>query len=380
VVIVAEQLRRTVPGGIGTYVRGLVKGLGVMGDAGPAIALWASRAPRNGADPLAALALTVTSPLPGTALVAAWDRGWAGFGGRAGSGATATSGGDVDVVHAPSLAVPPRRGAPVAVTVHDLAWRQVPEAFPARGRRWHEAALARALDRASLFVVPSRTTADALVESGASAARVEVVDEGSDHLPAPDPVGAGAVLAGLGVMGPFLLSVGTLEPRKNLSRLVAAYRIARRRLPEPWPLVVVGPQGWGRGPAHDDGDTTDHHATDGDDGVVLAGWVDDAVLASLYRQARVVAYVPLLEGFGLPALEAMAAGTPVVASPMPSLGGAALEVDPCDVGAIADALVVAATDDAVRSVLVAAGDRRAASLTWEAAARAHVDLWGSLRA
>lgn len=372
----AEQLRRTVPGGIGTYVRGLVKGLGAMGDAGPAIALWASRAPRSGPDPLAALGLTVTSPLPGPALVGAWDRGWAGFGGRPGSGGTATSGGDVDVVHAPSLAVPPRRGAPVAVTVHDLAWRQVPEAFPARGRRWHEAALARALDRASLFVVPSRTTADALVESGASAAQVEVVDEGSDHLPAPDPVGAGAVLAGLGVTGPFLLSVGTLEPRKNLSRLVAAYRVARPRLPEPWPLVVVGPQGWGSGPAPPDNDD----ATAGDEGVMLAGWVDDAVLASLYRQARVVAYVPLLEGFGLPALEAMAAGTPVVASPMPSLGGAALEVDPCDVGAIADALVVAATDDAVRSALVAAGDRRAASLTWEATARAHVDLWRSLGA
>ncbi len=235
-----------------------------------------------------------------------------------------------------------------------------------------EAALARALDRASLFVVPSRTTADALVESGASAAQVEVVDEGCDHLPAPDPVGAGAVLAGLGVTGPFLL--GTLEPRKNLSRLVAAYQAARPRLPEPWPLVVVGPQGWGSGPAPDD------DATDGDEGVVLAGWVDDAVLASLYRQARVVAYVPLLEGFGLPALEAMAPGTPVVASPMPSLGGAALEVDPCDVGAIADAPVVAATDDAVRSAPVASGDRRAASLTWEATARAHVDLWRSLGA
>jgi glycosyltransferase involved in cell wall biosynthesis len=114
--------------------------------------------------------------------------------------------------------------------------------------------------------------------------------------------------------------------------------------------------------------------------VVLAGWVDDAVLASLYRQARALAYVPLLEGFGLPALEAMAAGTAVVASPMPSLGGAALEVDPCDVAAIADALVVAATDDAVRSELAAAGGRRAASLTWQATARAHVELWRSLGA
>jgi len=74
---------------------------------------------------------------------------------------------------------------------------------------------------------------------------VEVIDEGSDHLPEPDPAAADAVLARLDVVGPFLLSVGTLEPRKNLPRLVAAYQAARPRLPEPWPLVVVGPTGWG---------------------------------------------------------------------------------------------------------------------------------------
>jgi len=372
VVLVAEQLRRPVPGGIGTYVRGLTKGLAAMGPDGPDVALWASRAPRGAPDPLAELGPVIASPLPAPLLVRAWDAGWAGLGGWPGSGGRVMAGGRADVVHAPSFAVPPRREAPVAVTVHDLAWRQVPDAFPTRGRRWHEAALARALDRASLFVVPSRATADALVAAGARVPTVEVVDEGSDHLPHPDHVAADAVLAGLGVTTPFLLSVGTLEPRKNLPRLLAAYRAARPRLPEPWPLVVVGPPGWGGRSAP---------ATDGDDeGVMATGWVDDAVLASLYGRARVVAYVPLLEGFGLPALEAMAAGTPVVASPMPSLGGAALEVDPGDIASIADGLVVAATDDAVRATLVGAGRRRAASLTWEAAARAHVELWRSLGA
>ncbi len=364
VVIVAEHLRRDVPGGIGTYVRGLVKGLSAMGPTAPELALWASRARRGRSDPLAAMGPVIASPLPAPVLVQAWDRGWAGFGGRAGS-----KGRDgADVVHAPSFAVPPRRGAPVAVTVHDLAWRQVPDAYPLRGRRWHEAALGRALERASLFVAPSRATADALIGAGAPAAAVEVVDEGSDHLPEPDHAGADGVLTRLGVAGPFLLSVGTLEPRKNLSRLVAAYQAARHRLPEPWPLVVVGPQGWGG-----------HAPADGD-GVVLAGSVDDAVLASLYQRARVVAYVPLLEGFGLPAVEAMAAGTPVVASPMPSTGSAALEVDPCNVDAIAAALVAAATDDAMRINLVAAGNERATALTWEATARAHVELWRSLGA
>ena len=354
VVVVAEQLRRPATGGIGTYLRGLVGGLATLGPAAPELRLWASRAPAPGADPVAALGPVVTSPLPGPLLVRAWDHGLAAYRGEA------------DVVHAPSLAVPPRRGAPLTVMVHDLAWRRLPDAFPPRGRRWHEAALGRALDRASLLLVPSRSTADDLVAAGAPADRVEVVDEGSDHLPAPDHDGAAAVLARLGVTGPYLLSVSTIEPRKNLGRLVAAYRAARPRLPGDWPLVVVGPSGWGDEPPPEG------------DGVVLAGWVADDALAALYRGARVVAYVPIFEGFGLPALEAMAAGAPVVASPMPSTGGAAMEVDPLDVAAVADALVTATTDDRARGELVEAGRRRAAALTWSVAARRHVELWESV--
>ena len=356
VVLVAEQLRRTVPGGIGTYVRGLVKGLGDMGGDAPDLTLWASRLPARRDDPVIGLGLpTVISSLPPAALVRSWDQGWSAYAGAA------------DVVHAPSLAVPPRRRCPLAVTVHDLAWRQVPEAFPPRGRRWHEAALGRALARASLLITPSRATADALVASGARADRVEVVEEGCDHLPEADDEAAAAVLSNLGVTGPYLLSVGTLEPRKNVARLLAAYHAARPLLPEPWPLVVVGPAGWGEREPSTDGD-----------GVVMAGWVGAAALAGLYRRARTVAYVPLLEGFGLPAVEAMAAGTPVVASPMPSTGGAALEVDPTDVDAIAAALVTASTDEEARTQLCAAGLRRASTLTWEATARAHVELWRAL--
>jgi len=356
VVLVAEQLRRTVPGGIGTYVRGLVKGIGDMGATAPDLCLWASRLSARRDDPVAGLGLpTVISPLPSAALVKAWDQGWSAFAGEA------------DVVHAPSLAVPPRRRAPLAVAIHDLAWRQVPDAYPRRGRRWHEAALGRALARASLIVTCSPATADALVGAGAPANRVEVVEYGCDHLPPPDDAAAASVLSSLGVTGPFLLSVGTLEPRKNLARLVAAYHAARPRFPEPWPLLVVGPSGWG-----------DPEPADERDGVVMAGWVGAGALAGLYRQARAAAYVPLMEGWGLPAVEAMAAGTPVVASPMPSTGAAALDVDPLDVDAIAAALVVVVGDDAARSDLTAAGLQRAATLTWESTARAHVELWSSL--
>jgi glycosyltransferase involved in cell wall biosynthesis len=349
--LVAEQLRRRVPGGIGTYVRGLTREL-------DGVTLWASRAPAS-PDPLAALRRPVlTSPLPSRALVWAWDRGW-GFG-------PAACPGRFDVVHAPSLAIPPAVGnTPLAVTVHDLAWRRVPETFPPRGRRWHEAALGRALDRAALLLAPSRQTADDLVAAGAPAARVEVVDEGCDHLPPPDAEAATALLQRLGVGGEYLLSVSTLEPRKNLSRLIAAYQAARDRVPGHIPLVVAGPVGWG-------GELPKQ------DGVVLAGSVEGATLAALYARARAVVTVPLWEGYGLPAVEAMACGAPVVASPQPSLGGAAYEVDPTSVDAIAAAMIRVATDSSLRADLVAAGRARASTLTWAEAARRHAELWQAM--
>jgi glycosyltransferase involved in cell wall biosynthesis len=176
------------------------------------------------------------------------------------------------------------------------------------------------------------------VEAGAPADSVHVIPMGSDHLPPPDEAAASRLLSTMGVDGPFLLSVGTLEPRKNLPRLVDAYERVRSSLPEPWPLVLVGPSGWG---------ARVKPAT----GVVLTGMVTPPELSALYAMARLLAYVPLEEGFGLPPVEAMALGTPVVASPLPSTAGAAFEVDPLDTDSIAGGLLTVATDEQQRDRL-----------------------------
>jgi glycosyltransferase involved in cell wall biosynthesis len=334
--MVAEQLRRPVPGGIGSYLRGLLQGLDEIG--GVDVTLFDSS----------------DSRLPSKLVTRLWDRGVL----------AAPSG--YDVVHAPSL-LTMSSAAPLSVTVHDLAWREAPETFPWRGRRWHNGALRRSLGRAQAVVVPSHRTARMLAQAvGGRDRRIHVIEEGSDHLPPPDRDGAAKLLARLGVgESPYLLTLSTLEPRKNLPRLLEAYRAARPRLPEPWPLVVVGPEGWGPElpPA---------------EGVVLAGFVDEEVKSALLAGARLLVYVPLLEGFGLPPLEAMAAGAPVVATDMPSIGDAALVVSPADVVAMADGIVQAATDDVLRARLISAGSRRAAELTWSEAARRHMAVWESM--
>jgi glycosyltransferase involved in cell wall biosynthesis len=368
--MIVEQLRRTASGGIGTYVRGLLQGLEAL-DAGstaadspagdgavvlPEIELVASRPPSGGGpDPLTALGLRIRrSHLPGPLMTRGWDHGIL----RAPPG--------FEVVHATSVATMEPGRAVLVVTVHDLLWRRVPEAYPARGLAWHEHALRRALARADRFIVPAAVVADDLMDAGAPPGSVTVIPMGSDHLVAPDDAAASALLTLLGINGPFLLSVGTLEPRKNLGRLVEAYEAVRDRLPEPWPLLLVGPSGWGK--------RIEPHS-----GVVSAGLVSPGTLSALYARARLLAYVPLIEGFGLPPVEAMTFGTPVVASPLPSTEGAAFEVDPTSVESIGDGLVQVASDPDLRRRLTDLGRARSAELTWSGIARRHVEVWEAAR-
>jgi len=358
ILLVVEQLRKKVPGGIGTVAAELSRALGAIED--PAVRLRVflfATAPPVGPDPLSDFGLGVVVSAAPTALV---RRLW-GLG-------LAKLKREVDLVHATSFDVPPSP-APLVLTVHDLAWRTVPEAYSPHGRRWHEAALRRHAARAAGFVVPSEEVAAELVGAGLGigADRVSVIEWGADHLPAEDVEGTYELLENLGVEDGYLLAVGTLEPRKNLERLVAAYGRARDGLRRPVPLVLVGPDGWGRRPPPGEG-------------VRFAGSVSAPVLAGLYKRARALAYVPITEGFGFPVVEAMAAGTPVLASRVPSAKDAAAIVDPTDVDAIAAGIVSVLTDERRRSELVHAGSERVKGLTWAATAAHHVELWRSLTA
>jgi len=371
VLLAAEQLRRRVPGGIGAYARGLLGGLALAATEGDGVevALLASRAPAGAADPLAAFGRPLhTSRLPSRLLTRAWDRGLT----RAPAG--------FDVVHSVSLASPRLRRSSaerLVVTVHDVAWRRYPEATTRRGARWHEAALRRASRSDAALVVPSRLVAADLAAMGIADGRITVVPSGADHLPAPDADAADIVLRKVGVSGEFLLTVSTLEPRKNVDRLVRAFARVRDSLPARWPLLIVGPTGWGPEPP----------IPRADDQVVFTGPVQDVVLSEMYRRARAFAYVPLTEGYGLPPLEAMLAGIPtVVSDEVPSVRDLGAEgpapariVDPLDIDDIARGLADVLTDDVLRADLGSRGAAYASTRTWRRAARAHIDLWRSLR-
>jgi glycosyltransferase involved in cell wall biosynthesis len=249
------------------------------------------------------------------------------------------------------------------VTVHDLAFHQHPEAYPRAGRLWHERATRIAVAEAALLVTPSSATARDLSDLyGVEPARVAVVPLGVDTTEG-DTGAARRLLTDLGVLGPFLLAVGTLEPRKNLRRLLNAFATLSEELPDHH-LVVVGQVGWG----------PELPPTWDSVRIKLAGRVGDPVLHGLYGLADGLAYPSLYEGFGLPVLEAMAHGIPVLTSNRSSLpevaGDAAVLVDPVSTESIATGLRSLVGDEALRARLRAAGPERAARFTWDVTAEA----------
>jgi len=264
--------------------------------------------------------------------------------------------GPVDVVHATTFAIPPK-SAPLVVTVHDLVFLDEPGHFTRHGVRFFKRGLALTRRDADVVLVPSRTTFDACVAAGVRESRLRVVPHGVE-VPAVSPAQVKEFVTAQGLPERYVLWCGTLEPRKNVPTLLRAFAAVRRAQPDVG-LVLVGPSGWGSVDVPRDLD-----------GVHLLGFLDGADLHAAYAGASAFCYPSLREGFGLPVLEAMAHGVPVVTSAGTSMAefadGAGLLVDPLDVDAMAAALLDALGDR--HEVLSAAASAQAARFSWDHAA------------
>jgi glycosyltransferase involved in cell wall biosynthesis len=256
---------------------------------------------------------------------------------------------DADVLHCPSYRAPFRSTTPLVVTVHDVALLRHPEVFNRWSRTYGRFAVPRVVRAARLLIAVSEFTRDELVELLAvDPERIRVVPNGISSVFTPE---------GLAADGDYVLAVGTLEPRKNLPRLIEAARGLDAE------LRIVGARGWG------DVDVDQSH-------VRWLGEIPDEDLAVLYRGARCVAYPSLYEGFGYPIAEAMACRTPVVTSAGGATeeiaGGAAVLVDPLDPPSIR-----AGIEEAIlrRDELVPAGLARARAFAPDRFAEATVDVY-----
>lgn len=274
---------------------------------------------------------------------------------------------DVDVVHAPSLAVPPvRRSTALVVTVHDTAHERFPEMYPRRGLRFHRRGLRVARDHADAVICPSAAAADDVARfGGIGRDRIHVVHHGADTVDvSPAMVEGTRRRHGVGA-GPYVLWVGTLEPRKNLPLLLDSFEhlVHSGTAPEELRLVLVGPRGW-----LDTASTVARHARRLGDRLVTTGHVSHADLHALYDGAEVFAFPSTHEGFGLPVVEAMSHGTPVVCSGDAAVrevaGGAARVVDSADAEAWAAAMAAVLGDAAARARLRDAGVARARHFDW----------------
>jgi glycosyltransferase involved in cell wall biosynthesis len=272
----------------------------------------------------------------------------------------------LDVFHFPNYFVTPGLGIPTVVTVHDMTAWLFPSMLPLRRRLAHRYLFPGSLARATRVIAVSEVSRQDLVARfPAIADRVSVIQEAppADVRPTADPVKLASVRQRYGLPPRFILAVGAREPRKNLGRLVRAVNALHDR-GFAHPLVItsasVHPPAW-------------------IDAVLDLGYVPAQDLGALYGQADVFVYPSLYEGFGLPPLEAMQSGTPVVASSAGAIhevcGDAALLVDPLDWEAMAGALARVLGDPGLREDLRRKGILRAAQFSWDEAARQTVNVY-----
>ena len=285
--------------------------------------------------------------------------------------------GPLDIFHSPDFVLPPVRHATTMLTVHDLAFLLFPECADQRLRAYLEQVVPRSVARADYIVADSENTKNDLIcLLDANPDRVSVIPGGVDpHFKPATQDAVADVRREYGLEQPYVLGVGVIEPRKNFPRLIEAFSRFRRQADRPYQLVIAGGKGWLSDETYREAERS-AFASD----IRFTGYVPDAYLPALYTGAQAFAYPSLYEGFGLPVLEAMACGTPVVCANTSSLpefaGDAALLVPPEDPGAIATALETLCGKDELRSQLRCRGSERAGEYRWERSAQQLIDLYG----
>ncbi|MDP2726576.1 MAG: glycosyltransferase family 1 protein [Dehalococcoidia bacterium] len=285
--------------------------------------------------------------------------------------------GQMDIFHSPDYLLPPvRRGARV-LTVHDLTFLVVPQYAEPKLARYLARALPNSIQQATLVLADSENTRQDLISLlRVPPEKVAVLYAGIDpsFVPVTDTAHLAKVRAKYGLDGPFILNVGTLEPRKNLEGLLRAYALLREERNLPHRLVLAGGKGWLY-----EGLFRIAEEQKLGEAVSFLGYVSDEDLPALLSLADVFVYPSFYEGFGLPPLEAMACGTPVVASRAPCLpeilGEAALFIDPTDHQDLAATILRVLEDSDLRQVLLARGRAQAAKYTWTASAEKALHLY-----
>ena len=366
--MVVEQLWQPVPGGSGTYIVELAQALRAR--RVPVAGIAAHHAHHQGAPSPRDVGLPPmpmrSSHLPRTALYESWN--------RLGLPRAESILPGAQLIHATTWALPPT-SLPLVVTVHDLAFLRAPEHFTARGNAYFSRSLERVIAEASAIIVPSQATADDCIAAGIDAARLYVIPHGVRTRPVNEEQIAGFRTT-RGLTRDYILWTGTREPRKNLLGLLRAFAllIEEHDDADDLDLVLVGPAGWG-----DDVAERELLTRLGDRGHVT-GRLDDDELAAAYSGARAFCFPSIWEGFGLPVLEAMAYGAPVVTSAETCMaevcGQAGLLADPASPREIAGRLARAVGPE--HDELAEAGRERARTFTWEACAAAHTEVYHAL--
>lgn len=363
--------------GIGRYTRSLIKAVAALDRTSEYILFYAVKP--DGASPhlsdlhdLLRLHPNFTAreaPLPERAMTIMWHRlhipWWVDqFLGR------------IDVFHSPDFVSAPQRRGRSIVTVHDLSFLTVPDCAEPSLRRYLRRAVWRSVRNAdSLVAVSSNTKADLVRLLRLPADRIHVVPNGVDERfsPVTDQEKVAALKNRLGLQGPYILTVGTLEPRKNLVRLLEAFKLLRDRgLTRR--LVIAGRKGWLYEPIFQAVSRMNLG-----EAVTFLDFVDDDDLPTLYGAADAFVYPSIYEGFGIPPLEALACGTPVIASNTSSLpevlDKAAILVDPVDPAAIAWGIDRVLHNDEERRHLIEAGLERARLFPWQAAGAKLIEIY-----